>query len=1186
MNPYDAATTPLEPGITLIEAAAGTGKTWSIAALFLRLVLEEHLPVREILAVTYTVAATAELRERIRARLQSALIRLRNSGSDSEPASDDSVLAHFIARGGDCELAVRELDVAAQSFDEARIFTIHGFCLRILQDHTFETGGRFGIEVATDAAPLFEEVAHDFWRSQFYNAAPHLAALALERGASPADWIELLKNTRNHPDLVILPARDAKSAAVLGDELAAALAGVQSAWASDRAGLEAILRGDKALLRNAKAFSPGRLDRLIPALGRMASVSCDVEGVEAILAFCTDAVRAGTGKNKVTPDHRFFERCQEFCELAERWFRQVTREFLDFAAVELPERKRRANVLAFDDLLTRVHQALAGPGGGALAARAGGAYRAALIDEFQDTDPLQYDIFRQLFAGPRHWLFFIGDPKQAIYGFRGADVFTYLKAAKSASRKYTLTTNWRSDEELLAGFNAVFNRRGDGVPFVVNGIEYYPVHASDERKAKARDPGLPAPLRFRYLSGRETDGKRADLSQEEASRRIAEAVAGDIAAAHEESGGGRAWGGMAVLVRKHRQAALIQAALREAGIRSVLHTEESVFHSQEARELQRLLEAVLAPADLGRLHAALLTPMLGQNANDIAGLTTESHQVWLERFLEWRELWRNACFVAMFRRELDGQEIRRRLMQWPGGERRLTNLLHLCELLHAAESELRLTPEALLEWLADQRVSKRPARDAAQLRLESDGDAVTIVTVHKSKGLEYPVVFAPFLWLPSDSSRRDRVQFHDAEGHLTLDLRGKSGADPADVERHRQEALAEEVRLLYVTVTRAKHECVIYAGDIKGAGDSSALGYLLECDGGRLLAGIDALVEGCGSAATVSMIEVREEGSMPRPAGEPGEAAGDEHRSEPEALAPRVFAGTLSYPVFLTSFTGLTAAGSSDAAADPPERDRHMEAVAAVAPTRSETEPGAPSVFTFERGTRAGEFLHEVLENLDFQDPAQLDPLLSAKLAAHGFPRNPWHEPLKEMLRAVLEVELEPGLRLSQISRQNRLSEAEFSFRLNRLSPPSLRALFDGFDAPALDPLDLGRLRFSPVEGFLRGFIDLLFHHEGKYYIVDWKSNWLGASPEDYDDAGVDRCMREHQYALQAHLYALAADRFLAGRLPDYQYGRHFGGVYYLFLRGIDPQQPRRAIHRGRPAPALMERLRRHVTLGEAPGSH
>lgn len=1134
MKTFDVNQVQLEKGATLIEASAGTGKTFSIAAIFLRLVLEEAVPVQEILAVTYTTAATQELRERVRARLQQALSELR-AGITKDP-----IVARCLERGEEARnQGIAALDLAAQSFDEARIFTIHGFCQRVLKEHAFESGARYGVELMPDARPLQEEVANDFWRTRFHDAPAPLAALALDRDTSPEAWVTLLGRTVNHPQLNLIPGPGPHSCETLCRELCAAFDAICAEWSASHESITAMLQCDTSLKpsqRSSRLEFASELNRL-----KAEGATCvDPQIIQAITAFCTSEMAEAARKNKPALTHDFFEKCSEFCRCADAWFNQLTHEFLAYAKAELPLRKQARNVLNYDDLLTQLHSALHGVNGPRLAEGIGGKFRAALIDEFQDTDPLQYAIFQRIFGGERHSLFFIGDPKQAIYGFRGADIFTYLSAARSASRRYTLETNWRSDQELLNGLNPLFMRHGE--PFVFEEIRYHPVHSSKPVAAEAPPP----PLVFRYLECEAEAGH----NQENAARKLANAAAVDIAELHSSRGGKWAWGDLAVLVRKHWQAALIQTALQRRGIRSVLHTEASVFESLEAVDLQRVLDALLAPGDNVRLHTALSTPLFALPCGELATLTPEAHQHWIERFSTWRVRWSEHGFMTMFRSLLAEQNSRRTLVERPGGERRLTNLLHLAELLHEAEHARRFTPEALLEWLAEQRGSGRSANDAAQLRLESDGDAVQIVTVHKSKGLEYNVVFCPFLWTPADSARREHIQFHGPDDRLTFDLRGRKQAAEEDVARHAREALAEETRLLYVAVTRAKHVCVVYGGHIQGA-PQSALGHLL---GGDLLNGFTTLAEEHPASIALRVIQETES---------PLDAMVESPKASLR-LAPRTFPGIIHQPAFLTSFTGLTAGTSREE----PERDHPVESP----PIHTAT--AAAGIFQFEKGARAGEFFHDVLEHLDFQTPGQLATLVPAKLAIHGFAGTPHLEALKTKFAELLDVEVMPGVRLREIPAADRLAEVEFSTRLNSLRPGDLRALFAGYGSPALDPDDLGQLRFSPVEGFLRGFIDLLFHHEGRYYLIDWKSNWLGNRPEDYDRAGVEAAMRQHHYALQAHLYVLAADRFLASRLPDYDYERHFGGVAYLFLRGIERGNPERAIFRDRPTLSLIEKLR------------
>lgn len=1224
-HPFHLATVPIEKGVTLIEASAGTGKTFSIAGLVLRLVLEEGVPIQEILAVTFTVAATQELRDRVRRRLRDALEDLRRGG-----ASSDDIVRRFLsgtatvegddAAAGKCisrREGVRRLDAALQCFDEAQIFTIHGFCQRLLKERAFESGMRFDAELLTDATPLLEEVAHDFWRLRFYQADPLIAALAIGWNQSPGGLLAMLGRMRNHPDLAILPAPATRSCEAIAAELAEHFTAIRELWRADREAIAALLGDAKAISQDkAKGFPPERLEEILEkideACGDLAVAS--PECIRALTEICTSNLEELTKANQSTPAHALFDRCEAFCRTVDRLFEQLTHEFLDYAAAELPGRKLRANVLTYDDLLMRVHRVLESErGGAALAASVGRQYRAALIDEFQDTDPVQYGIFRRLFggSGAAHWLYFIGDPKQAIYGFRGADMFTYFRAVESAGRCYTLDTNHRSEARLLDAVNRLF--RACERPFVFKEIAYRQVRAPEKPRDSfatlvEKRGSAEAPLQFRLVESARDDGK--DFNQAEATEAIACAVAADIARWHASGAklGGRPlrFCDLAVLVRKHSQARAVQAALRARGLRSVLHTEESVFATSEADELQRLIEAVLEPRQEHLLRTALVSPFIGLDAPALVALEEDEtlRQEWHERFLGWRARWENECFMAMFRKLLIDQGVRERLVRLPGGERRLTDLLHLAELLHAAETEGNLTPDGVCGWLRDRRREGRESKAAEehQLRLESDGDAVLIATIHRCKGLEYPVVFCPFLWAPAVPARFDVAQFHDPrnDNRLTFDLRGSS-APPEHLEQHRTEALAEEMRLLYVAVTRAKNRGVIYGGAIQKFEESPLAHLLGSVPAADLPVRLEELCAESGGNIGVSRVDPAadtgaDSGSAATCADAASNRAGDGDHDASAPLSARSFMGTIPRTRFFASFTGLTSSGRHRKTSDREDDDKAsadeettaadgnpagLMADGAAAPGIVSSEPVA-GVFGFDRGPRAGDFFHDVLEELDFQAPAALDKLVPEKLELHGFRGNPHREALHAKLRELLDTELAPGVRLRDVSRRERLSELAFWHRLPRLDPARLRAAFapagtDGNPAAGLDSQvarNIGRLEFNPVEGCMRGFIDLLFRAGGRYYVVDWKSNWLGNRPQDYDAEGLRACMLHHHYFLQARLYTLAADLFLAQRLPGYDYERDFGGVIYVFLRGIEAANPARGIHRHRPGAAVVGALR------------
>lgn len=1161
----DVNTVALEPGINLIEASAGTGKTYSITALYLRFLLEKKLPIQQILSVTYTVAATQELRERIRTRLRRALDELRSPKSPGATGAGDPVLERYLEEGGDCEEATRLLNLAIQTFDEAPIFTIHGFCHRTLQDYAFESGVRYQAETLQSAAGLYQEIAEDFWRRHFYETSPFLAAVAVSPEAanlSPEALADLLRLSESHPGLTILPAPSLKPLETLGEQAASLFSPLLELWCNRHEEIVALALDDKCLKAG---FRNPILNHALPVLEH-ALEQFEKPTPALITAFCAFSKARMTEnlhRKKSAPEHPFFDLCERFESDLLNYLQKLPHEFLVYARGELRARKEARNLLSFDDLLARLHAALHPGGNGGpspLAVALSAKYTVALIDEFQDTDQLQTEIFTRLFSpareAPAHWLYYIGDPKQAIYAFRGADIFSYLNAAASATRHYSLQTNYRSCPKLLEGFNRFFLQAE--APFLFKEIAYIPVSAPPEKEA-----GPEPPFIFRrFLSDKE-------LSAEKALPEVAAMLARDVLALrHGADHPARRFGEMAVLVRTGTQAALVQEHLRHHGIPSVLHSDKSVFHSEEAAALEKLLRGLVNPRNATLLRTALLTPLFAFSEAELHALQAGESvlETWTTLFTDWKAAWDRNGFIAFYRRFLSAVNLRERIVLQSGGERFLTNLGHLSELLHEEETTRQLSAEALADWLHAQRMSPASGSDeTAQLRLESDNEAVTIVTIHKSKGLEYPVVFCPFLWAARDFSRNPPGCFHDEAGRITLDRRSNKEAPPEHIECYRFETRAEEMRLLYVALTRAKYLCHVYFGNARSFKDS-ALGHLFPEGEGEL----------AGFASAHPGITTLVESEAPVPAAIP------EETPAMETLRCREFRGTLAQPAFLTSFTSLArdhaaaTTGIAERSAVQLTEPRELDEIPVEPlpepslPTELERDTKPGGIFLFEKGMRAGDFFHDVLEHLDFQNPDELEELLPKALSRHGFHDNPHREALDAHFRGILQTELQPGLSLSKIPKSARLTEVEFSLHLPELTAARLRQVYNGYTGP----LDAQSLNFATVRGFLRGVIDLFFEHEGRYYILDWKSNWLGDTPAAYCRPQVDNAMRQHHYALQAHLYLLACDQFLQNRIQDYSYERHFGGIFYLFLRGVTPSDPALGVFFECPSTGFVRKLR------------
>jgi exodeoxyribonuclease V beta subunit len=1183
---FQLAETELRTGASLIEASAGTGKTFTIAGLFLRLILEKNLSAREILVVTYTVAATEELRQRIRHTLAGAL-RAFTTG-----VSDDLFLRALLARHADqrADLAAR-LDRALYGFDEAPIYTIHGFCQRVLRDRAFETGNLFDTELVTDQTPLLRQLVEDYWRKHFYCAGKLPVLFALKNGLSPEGLLPLVRTTLPHPFLKLLSPVDGQTPESLAAALEAAFTSLREIW-----------RGQKDAIRGhfgsgAKwANQPYNNDEAMADAFRQLD-SClgapefPPSALDALQLFCKSAIAQKVSKRAKTPApaHPFFDLCDELSRTEEHYVIGVKLGALHYVRQELPRRKDELKVQFFDDLLTRLHGALAGADGPDLTAVLRRQYVAALIDEFQDTDPLQYDIFSRVFTGPENYLFLIGDPKQAIYGFRGADIFTYLRASQHSQQTYTLKENWRSEASLVRSVNTVFS--ASARPFVFPGIQFHPVEAKGEAdKQPLKVDGQTQPP-FQIWFWRRTG---TEINKSAANELLPSVVATEIV---KLLNGQTALGGrkllpedIAVLVPENRQAQLVQDALNARNVPSVLYTSASLFNSREVVETQRVLAAIADPTRESQLMAALGTDLIGLTGSRIEAVAkqeTDWQQI-LERFRAYLDLWLQRGFIQMFRSFMQREQVRPRLLAFPDGERRLTNLLHLSEVLHRASVEQRLGVSGLLKWLGEQRELEGQVAEEHQLRLETDEKAVKLVTIHKSKGLEYPVVFCPFSWQGANLEHggQEQVFFHEqGEGNLVRDL-GSPDYD-AHAQQARVERLAENVRLLYVALTRAEHRCYFVWGAFRDAA-ASAPAWLLhpppnpepdpvtaqeehfpQLDDNQLLDDLRRLADqstGPDGQLTIAAHD------LPQPADTAFAAPG----SAGPALDYRRFTGTIARDWRISSFTSLTANQGEEL----PDHD------ALGAETRAELP--ASGIFAFPRGVKPGTCLHKILEKLDFtqwNQPAAAN-LIREQLHIHGLSVAEFANTLVEMLSKVMTAPLDPaipGLTLAKITAAQCLHELEFYFPLQHISPEMLRPLLQGAHpgrATGVRPspgaatfandevsdlsTEPGGFSFAPVQGMLKGFIDLVFEFEGRYYLVDWKSNWLGNRVEDYGLTALAGEIRRRHYYFQCQLYTAALDRYLRLRLPGYRYDRHFGGAYYLFLRGVDPARPGFGIYRDR----------------------
>ncbi len=1087
-----ALTMPLN-GLQLIEASAGTGKTFTLAGLHLRLVVEQRRAVREILAVTFTDAATQELKTRLRARLAACAALLEGetpaASDDAETRQAKTLIAAALINETREQL-VRRLRLAALDVDHAPVSTIHGFCRRALDEFGLLAGRSLSGELIASDRDLIDTACADYWRSR----------------ATAAD-------------------------------------------AADFFALQTAFKTPETL---AKILAPlvSGMRRLLPA----------PSGNDRAMSLLHDA--------------------------------------LDHVRARVAAAKRAAGRHSHDDEIRELHDALTGANGAQLAQRLHERFPVALIDEFQDTDALQFTIFDAIY-GHRGDLILIGDPKQAIYGFRGGDVHTYLRARGRVADVQTLARNFRSSPAYLRALNTLYAQAGDRA-FAQAGIEYQRLEPGD---TAADDDltidGKPAqPLTF----WRADNDALSRGSKEKAGPQLAAACASGI---FDLLAPGRAqWcekkrdapsvhrplqpADIAVLVATHDEALDIQHALAERGIASASITRRSVFAGDEAAELHSLLDA-LADFDEARLRGAMTTRLLGATASDLATFVAEPHR-WsaqLEHFAELRRVWSTRGVAAML--ALVFEHHASALLHSPRGERRMTNWLQLAELAQTASGEC-VGLRGLVDWLAARIAHADHENEDEQLRLESDAGRVKIYTLHKSKGLQFPVVFLPFTGLRRGASNQypRECRYRDDNGQATTWIAvDKEAAESPPAIAAKQAAarddLAERLRILYVALTRACGATFVAADPI-GSGECPALLHLLGVeDGGGArkskdaLGGIDAQLAQRLSAVCAASADTIAVAPLPAAATTRLAAIGD--------TEPRHRARTMPHAVRddwrIASYSRLVAGARDEARAD---RNDEGAAEAVVA---------APSSAGLG-GARFGTAFHELIEVADFAAwrdwrgrgaPPGQDTLIDRVVRRHalGTDSQAAGAVLADLLARTLNAPLPLGARLADLAPGTYRAEMPFHFALGQVDTSRWLALLHehGY-VSARRRFDLTRLA-----GLMTGVLDLVVLHDRRWWVIDYKTNFLGfaaddGAPNPYAPSALAAAVRDSEYDLQYLIYLTALHRWLASRDPRYDYARDIGGALYLFVRGLDADGVN-GVHVDAPPVALIAAI--DAMLGPQPGA-
>ncbi|KZC19789.1 MULTISPECIES: UvrD-helicase domain-containing protein [Rhodanobacter] len=1176
LPPLDWRAMPLH-GRVLIEASAGTGKTWNIGVIYLRLLLERGLRVEQVLVTTFTDAAAQELRERLRRRLVEAERLLEAAARDAASVDPlESWLAMLCPDADSVRLALRRIQLARSDLDRAPVSTIHALCQRIQRDYPLQSGAAFADDQLFDEQQLMRECVEDFWRRRYLTGAvdPREAELLLKDG--PEGLLRDLGGLANGTDARI----EAGGLAELERQLDALRTDASIAELRR-------LAGDKSLYAPRKTALSNRLGKIADALQ-----SNDEETLAARLdkTFEPDAVLEQEAPESTEPlnTHPLIKALQALrplLGLRDVFTRgAVLADAAQTCREEMPRRARQRHVLTFSMLIDAVYQRLCGEAADAvLADRLFDAFPVALIDEFQDTDQRQFAIFERIYR-ERGTLVMIGDPKQAIYSFRGGDIAAYLHAGAQAGQRFSLGTNHRSSRALVEALNAWYGHTEGG--FGQLPIRYQPVAPAGKADGQPYTvDGQPVaqPLVFHPFRGDALDkkGKPLDalgdleaLALDDCANRIAELLNDP-----RQAIGGRPVtpGDVAVLLSTNNQVVALRQRLVARGVPCVGSGRGNIFAGEVARELELILYAVLHADDDQAVRGALATTLLGA--------TLEQFHAWqaqpaafereLERFEAWRALVRSRGVLALVGELLAARATA--LLALPEGERVLTDLRHLGELL-AAEEGARQGLDGLYAWLQEMRREggdgDAEAADERQLRIESDARRVQLLTIHASKGLEFPLVFLPLAWRirsQGGSYAPKLLRYHDDAGQRCVDLGSAHFVEHC--ARHFREELEERLRLLYVALTRTVHAVHVYWVD-RGPlpdGDAqtwewAAIDLLLEQARQKLAlpageASLDAMAAALGGMRLAA----------------PFADTFTRYRPPAEAPAPRAAQAPLPAlrPFqWLHSFSGLTRHAAAVLIDDSGSADE-TGAEEPVVEADEVVEDGRLLALHPLRGPRFGDAVHQVFE---LAQPGPLWPdqrqLLHRQLGAQAVaaPHLAHEEALERVGRMIdraRQADLGGGLRLLDLAPKQRIAEFEFQFPVRQVPLATLRRICAAHGHADAIPASLDA---TTLNGMLTGFADLIFAWDGRFHVLDYKTNWLGARLGDYRGEPLDAAMAAHHYPLQALLYTVALHRYLRQRMDGYTAGRQLGESWYLFVRALG-LAPGLGVWRRRWPAALVEAL-------------
>ena len=1077
-------------GTKLIEASAGTGKTYTLAGLYLRYIVEKSLLPEQILVVTFTNAAASELKIRLREQLLLCLEHLNGNKVCEEEQPELYALFESYSQNAGC---VDILNLALACFNNASIYTIHGFCQKVISDFNSYCGS-LALNGLVRRSDVAKDIIYDYWREK-KNRIPFRFMKLVPGPDVLSSKFDRLLNKSHFND--IKPSCIADDGPKLDDKLNV----LTELWYQHKADILAYMHSGVF----GRMFTAKSGPNYENAMDRFLDTLTIPSGTNYVERFCEGFLvnKASSSDVGVMP---------EFNCLFDDFYQQVSNysnSFVYDCWVNLKDKLslmlHETGMYSYDDLIETVYSSV--KENPILSSKLGELYQCVMVDEFQDTDKLQYGIFDECFNSPGRSLIYVGDPKQSIYDFRGADIFVYQEARNSVESIYSLKTNWRSSKDMLAVTNRMFDFDES---FKMNSIGFIPSESCPNQSEMLVDDqygdsiaviDVPANQRFDVIAG---EIRRlliqASISSKGALRSVDE---GDIA----------------VLVKSNSDAVDLYEYLISNEFNVSLSTDTTIFQTLAAKNMYYLLRCINSPTETN-IYTSLNGLFFERDIKVLhAADSDELSVMFVNLKIEAKNIGLCEALVDFFDREA----VFNRLLQKSDGERHYSDLQHLIELIQI-QQDSGANDNQILQWLSKSIVEDKPLNDEddlAKRRLESDGRKISIMTIHKSKGLEFGIVFIPFADKVNNYSIRsaDVISCHDDEGHGVLDWNGSQSS----IERYNNEREQETIRLLYVAMTRAKHRC--YVGIDSSANGFTSLPVLPLYNNLVKMSGDDYLF-------TINGAELQEQ-SAPSP-----------------DLFFSSFNGRINEAKSVYSFSALAS------------RQGHSYEHS----HDSSNEVDFSNFFHFPKGALSGTLQHKIFELVDFTaDKMSLTPIVSDTIDEFNFDPK-WIDCLSSKTHDILNAPVgEYGFCLAYIS--NKIVEMEF------LLPVFSRA--ESYVSQWLTKHRGENTRFiqDDLSGYFTGFIDLVAHHNDKFYIIDYKSNYLGDGFQSYGFDEMKESIHEHFYDLQYLLYTVALVIYLQSKMPGFDYEKHFGGIAYIYTRGVNGSDSTTGFYCTRPNVKLINEM-------------